>query len=453
MAVVFINSEPKDSSNSVYLAEKEVTSVRDEGNEPLPYLSSTDSSTSIRKKYILKDDNNVCCQKGCVLLVSILSIAVSTATLILVLLLLFGVLTLPSSTSAAQCSCPDLEGLMKEDSAAVLNKTVELIKRLNDSFMSLFENSEIDKSLLSLMYDQLNQIISKLQINVNTSISSIRLDAEEFRREIQVLDTQVSILEDHIAQSRSEILCLNTTVTAFIKQVNDTIDSLTMEVINADRRINSLEVEITNISESVQVLSNNSAQERGSSIPDAVFTATLKQVNDTIDSLTMEVINTDRRINSLEVEVTNISESVQVLSNNSAQERGSSIPDAAFTATLGGSDLYQGCVSEPMVNCTITRNAPYAGAFPTFQACSSDEVSKDVSGHYTTDVSCKVTLRGTERNPIVASVFETDSGLVQCLCFVVITTTSAPRLHDVTCTLFITRCPRLMDIDTLITPN
>lgn len=118
-------------------------------------------------------------------------------------------------------------------------------------------------------------------------------------------------------------------------------------------------------------------------------------------------------------------------------------------------NLSQECQYEMVETCRIldtqltTVDGQPADSEPNFSSCitSGTSLTSTEPGTYIQDAYCAVTDLRSERNPVMATLKqEEDSDVVSCLCFV---TAIESRLAVVDCSLFVKKCPSIVQVSSL----
>ena len=102
--------------------------------------------------------------------------------------------------------------------------------------------------------------------------------------------------------------------------------------------------------------------------------------------------------------------------------------------------------------CSIPSSL-YTGTIPTFKFYETAEIPILSSDQYNLDITCAVE-ESTARAPIVATLqVSENTGNMRCLCYVVVTSTSALGPSNLGCNMYVTRCPLSEELQVTINTN
>ena len=171
--------------------------------------------------------------------------------------------------------------------------------------------------------------------------------------------------------------------------------------------------------------------------------------------LRFEMLNTS--LSALATDFRAVNSTVTSLQSNAASgnnmvNRSSLLSNLSIPANLHGVEAYSNCSTVKATSCTIPGSF-YAGIIPSFKYCKTDEVPTLPPDLYSLDVTCAVE-ESTSLAPIVATLqVSENTGNMRCLCYVVVTSTSALGPSNLDCHMFIKRCPSSETLQVTINTN
>lgn len=138
--------------------------------------------------------------------------------------------------------------------------------------------------------------------------------------------------------------------------------------------------------------------------------------------------------------------------DNDKVNTSSILSNLSLPVDLHGVQAYSNCSTVKAATCSIPSSF-YIGTIPTFKYCETGEVPILSPDLYNLDITCAVE-ESTLRAPIVATLeVSENSGNMRCLCYVVVTSTSALGPSNLGCNLYITRCPLSESLQVTINTN
>ena len=133
-------------------------------------------------------------------------------------------------------------------------------------------------------------------------------------------------------------------------------------------------------------------------------------------------------------------------------DKSSILSNLSLPVVLNGVQAYSNCSTVKAATCSIPSSL-YAGTIPSFKYCETAEIPILSSDLYNLDITCAVE-ESTARAPIVATLeVSENTGNMRCLCYVVVTSTSALGPSNLGCNMYITRCPLSEELQVTINTN